>query len=161
VVHHVNALVLLAEVKKSMDIELHEAEDLKTHYSWNVTEIEDLLSSTSKSVSVQPSHDLGLIPALFAAAVRCTDSDVRTRALTLLRTLKREEGCWTDSVAARMAQSIVLAGKIGLKLNKISVHASDWGLSISGKDPNFERFLGGSEEELGLFNMVSYNPVRL
>ena len=162
VVHHVNALALLSELKRTLDGELHDDEDPKSSYSWVVTEMEELLAERPKSIPVSPSHELGIIPPLFTAAVRCTDTDVRSRALAILKSMDRQEGCWTDSVAARMAHAISVAQvehNIGLRLNKISVSGSDWGLSIGGKDPGFDRFLGGSEEELEQFDMVSHSPI--
>ena len=158
VIHHVNATTLLGELKKSLDMELHQEDDFKSQYSWNMTEFEELLGEKPVIPPNQPSHILGLIPPLFTAAVRCDEPEVRTRATAMLNSLNRAEGCWTDSVAARMAQAIVstnLEGNIGLKLNKVSVYASEWGLSIRGNDPSFDRFLGGSEEELEQLEMVS------
>lgn len=160
VIHHVNATTLLAEFKKSLDMELHQEEDFKNQYTWNITEIEELLASKLEPPS-QLSHDLGVVPPLFTAAVRCADADVKTRATAVLISLSRVEGCWSDNVAAKMAHTIDqarLEGNIGVKLSKISVSTSGYALSIRGTDPAFDRVVGGAEVDMEQFDMVSYDP---
>ena len=160
VIHHVNTTTLLAEFKQSLDIELHQEEDFKNQYTWNITEIEELLASKLESMS-HLSHDLGVIPPLFTAAVRCIDPDVRTRATAVLISLSRVEGCWSDNIAACMAHTIDqarLEGNIGVKLSKITVSTSGYALSIRGTDPPFDRLVGGPEVEMEQFDMVSPCP---
>ena len=163
ITHHVNVTTLLAEVKKSQDMELHQEEDFKSQYTWNVTEVEDLLASVSlsKDAPFVPRHDLGLIPPLFTAAVRCTDPDVSGKAISMLKSMDRTEGCWSDSMAARITETILQSRKeaeIGVQLNKISVYSNDWGVGICSKELGFERFLEDSKDDVERFDMVSHNP---
>jgi hypothetical protein len=158
VIHHINVMALLSERKRDLDLGLEDDEDLKNQYKWNVTDMEELLAEVPDLSSAGPLHELGIIPPLFAAAVRCPDPNIRTRALDLLKQMDRVEGCWTDSVASRIAEAIAASqaeGSIGLRLNKISFYRSDWGIGICGDDPAFDRLLPGSEEEANKFDMVS------
>lgn len=157
VAHHVTAKALLAECKRSLEVDEEDCDEFTSQYSWVVTELGDLLNEKPKASPTQPSHELGVIPPLFTAAVRCKDEAVRKTALSLLKSMNRDEGSWTDTLAARIAEGIALAQsevKFGPKLNKILIERSERGLSISGKDPAFDRFLGDSEQELAAFDMV-------
>ncbi len=161
VIHHVNSTTLLAEFKKSLDMELHQEEDFKNQYTWNVTEIEELLMSNPDKSLSHFSHDLGLIPPLLTAAVRCTDPVVSDRAIAVLNSMDRPEGCWSDKLAARMAQMIVLTrveGNIGVILSKLAVTTSGSGLIIRGTDPVFDHFLDGAQELLEQVDMVRQTP---
>jgi hypothetical protein len=162
VLHHATATVLLAECKQSLDVDEEHYYENKSRYNWIVTELGDLLKEKPKPLPVQPSHELGVIPPLFTAAVRCKDKEVRDRALSVLKSMNRDEGSWTDAVAARIADGIALVQsefKIGPKLNNILIERSEWDLNISSKDPSFDRLLGGSEEELTGLDMVSLQPL--
>jgi hypothetical protein len=159
VAHHVNASALLGELRRSKEPGIIEAADLRHHYNWIVTELADLLEEAKAShPEVIPSHELGLIPLLFTAAIRTRDEDLRLKALEQLKTMNRDEGCWTDDVAARYAQTLIEAQKEGVSgvcLNSMTAFMGNYGLGIYSKDRAFERFIGGSEAEIKNYDMVS------
>jgi hypothetical protein len=159
VVHHVNASALLGELRRSKEPGITEAADLRHHYSWIVTELADLFEEVKTShPEVVPAHELGVIPPLFTAAIRTQNEELRLEALEQLKTMNRHEGCWTDDLAARVAQTLIEAQKDGVSgicLNSMTVFKGNYGWGIYSKDRVFERFIGRSEAEIKNYDMVS------
>ena len=166
VVHHVTALLLLAEMKKEYNMKVQEGVKTRSQCSWIVSEIEDLVShSEDLNASLQDpeavSRDLGLIPPLFTAAIQCPDPAVRTEALKILRKWNGRERGWSSSIAVKIAQTLgQLRDKerIGLSLECVALESTAFGLRLYEKapEPRFEVFLGGSEEELAGIDMVCF-----
>jgi len=66
------------------------------------------------------SLDMGFIPSLYWAAVRCREPSVRHKALSLLRRCEHREGTWSGPAAAKAAEVIVSWEEKDLVVNTAS-----------------------------------------
>lgn len=63
---------------------------------------------TSASSKPAFSLSLGVIPAIFFTSGRCRDTDIRHRALSLLKNNRRREAIWDCQLVARVAERVIL-----------------------------------------------------
>ena len=166
VVHHINTLAMVSELKRHFGLPDGSSTRLQSQYSWNVREIEDLFGYKPTSSFGWTRGDgssvtyLGIIPPLFTAAIRAEDSDVQSNAIALLKSLDCTEGTWNSNVAANIAHAIIqfqLGSSVDFTLDNVGVEQSDYGLRLFDRNPDcdFELFTGGKREDFAGFNVVS------
>ena len=165
VVHHVTALILLAELKKEYKMEEQDTVKTRSQYSWIVTETEDLVShSEDLNASLQDpdavARNLGLMPPLFTAAFQCPDPALRANALKILKEWDGREKGWSSIIAIKIAQTLAQLRdneRISFRLECISFESTAFGLRLYERapKPRFDFFLGGSEEELAGTDIAS------
>lgn len=54
------------------------------------------------------SFETGLVPPLYFTATRCRDSWIRREALTLLSSIRRQEGVWNSGMLSKIAERLIL-----------------------------------------------------
>jgi Fungal specific transcription factor domain len=150
VIHHVNAMALCSDLKASLGFEIEDENELQSQYKWTATEMDEMIAQRLDLPPPAPpcEHDLGLIPPLFSAALRCTDPAIKTKSLENLKQMDGEEGCWKGLLAAKIAEELDLAyseNKVGLRFNNVLLYQTNSGLGMYSKDPNFDRLLEGAD----------------
>lgn len=171
-VHHVNNLVLLAELRKHLGMEQQNSDKFRSQYFWNVTEIEELMSEqplldTALQNPLCVVQGLGFVAPLFTAAVLCSDLTVQARALEILQKWDGREQNWTASIAvqiARILSQLRDKEKIGLRLDRIAFDETKQGLRLYDKaeEPGFEFFLEKPELDTERLDAVGQvHPISL
>ncbi|KAL9084713.1 MAG: hypothetical protein Q9165_007961 [Trypethelium subeluteriae] len=77
-------------------------------------------ASTGESAPNFFSSDSSIVICLYSVALRCRDPIIRRRAITILRSGKRQEGFWNSSVAANLAERVVMHEERGLDVRACS-----------------------------------------
>ena len=75
--------------------------------------VDDLQGSSSPK---KPTFclDMNIVPPLFVVAHKCRDPIIRRKAIALLYSVPRQEGCWDSILTARVAEEIVAIEEAGL-----------------------------------------------
>ncbi|KAM0541073.1 hypothetical protein ACHAPJ_013398 [Fusarium lateritium] len=79
-------------------------------FTYIITKAEELLSSPETRYSV----DIGVVPPLYYAALKCRDPKIRRRAVTILQAAPRREAGWDSLGASCVLEEVILIEENGL-----------------------------------------------
>ncbi|KAK0649966.1 hypothetical protein B0T16DRAFT_326704 [Cercophora newfieldiana] len=102
-----------------------------------VTLATELARNTKSPMPFFMSLEPGITLPLYLTCTRCRHPVVRRLALTLLRSLNRQEGIWNCAIAAKVAEQVILVEEEGLGIHlPLHLEAEDAGSVVwSGASP--------------------------
>ena len=122
--HHLACKVMLATcLADGREVAFDEHIADFEHLVQLVTTFNDAAASAhehGEQLSVNSFLDMGIIPPLYYAAIRCREPATRHALLDLLSICKHREGAWDGPFTARMARSIIAIEEEGLILEEAS-----------------------------------------